>query len=252
MDLKVEMLKSLGDADQAAAYRAYQSLEMATLAFTAPGKETMRTEMAAFLAGQLNATDPGGKDNAGKDKPPVPRYSMAVRRQIARLLGYVSGPAEVPALAAALKDLQLRESARCALDADPSPAATEALLGALHDVGPVFRVGVVGSLAGRSGEAVVKALQSLLNDEDREVRVAAADALAAIPDASSDAVLVSLSRQECRCTRDAAHKARVRLAETLARAGDKTAARRIYQEIRHGEAGEPQKQAAERGLAAMR
>lgn len=252
MNVKVEMLKSLGDADQAAAYKAYQSLEMAALAFTAPGKEAMQAEMAAFLAEQLNATDPGGKDNKGKDKPPVQRYPMPVRRQIARLLGLVSGAPEVPALAAAMKDFELREAARCALGANPSDQATDALLEALNEVGPTFRAGVVGSLGDRKGEKVVKALQGLINDPDGEVRVAAADALARIPDAGSDKVLVMLTKQECRCTREAAHKARVRLAETLAAAGDKTAARRIYQDIRHSEAGEPQKKAAEIGLAALK
>ncbi|HON68943.1 MAG TPA: hypothetical protein PLS23_20875, partial [Phycisphaerae bacterium] len=63
---------------------------------------------------------------------------------------------------------------------------------------------------------------------------------------------VALSKQECRLTRQAAHRARVRLADTLARRGDTVTARKIYQDIRHSEAGEPQKKAAEIALAAMR
>ncbi|HOA71877.1 MAG TPA: HEAT repeat domain-containing protein [Phycisphaerae bacterium] len=252
MDPKVEMLKSLGNADPVVAYKAYYSLEMAALAFTAPGRTAVREEMATFLAGELNATDPGGKDAQGKNKPPVPRYTIAVRRQIIQLLGYVGGAAEVPALAAALKNLELREAARCALEVNPSAEATDALLAALDDVGPEFRVGVVNALGTRGGEKVVKALQGLVNDEDREVRIAAAYALARIGDAGSDATLVALSKQECRLTRQAAHRARVRLADTLARRGDTVTARKIYQDIRHSEAGEPQKKAAEIALAAMR
>jgi hypothetical protein len=252
MDLKVEMLKSLGHADPVVAYKAYNSLETAALAFTAPGKTAVREEMAGFLAGELNATDSGGKDAQGKDKPPVARYTPAVRRQIIRLLAYVGGASEVPALAAALKDLDLREPARCALEANRSDQATDALLAALNEVGPEFRVGVVNALGGRGGEKAAKALQGLVNDEDREVRIAAAGALARIGDAGSDATLVALSKQECRCTRQAAHRARVRLAESLARGGDKITARKIYQDIRHSEAGEPQKKAAEIGLAAMK
>jgi hypothetical protein len=252
MDARVQMLKDLGSADQAVAYKTYQLLEMTALAYTARDKAVPREEMAAFLAAELNATDPGGRDNRGNDKPPVPRYSMRVRRQIARLLGYVAGPAEVPALAAAMKDLELREEARCALDRNQSEAATEVLLAALDEVGPTFRVGVVGSLAERRGDNVVKALQALVNDEDRAVRVAAADALAAIPDVGGDDVLVTLSKQECRPVRQAAHKARIRLAETLAAAGDKTAARKILQSVRHSEAGEPQKKAAQIGLDSLK
>lgn len=251
MDSKTEMLKSLGDADQAKAFKAYYALETTALAFTAPDKVAPRREMAAFLAGELNATDPGGVDDKGKEKPPVVRYSIAVRRRIARLLGYISGPAEVPALAEAIKDLDLREEARCALDRNPSDEATAALLAALNEIGPRFRVGVVGSLGDRRGEQVVKALQGLANDEDREARIAAAEALAKIPDATSDGVLVTLSKQECRCTRQAAHKARVQLAETLADSGNKAAARKVYESVRHSEAGEPQKQAAEIGLKGL-
>jgi HEAT repeat protein len=251
MDPKTEMLKTLGSPDQATAYKAYQLLEMTALAYSAPDKQAPRQDMAAMLASELNATDPGGKDDKGKDKPPVQRYSMDVRRQIARLLGYVSGAAEVPALAAAMKELDLREEARCALDRNSSDEATDALLAALNEMGPRFRVGVVNSLGNRKGDKAVKALQSLVNDEDREVRIAAADALAKIPDLTSDTVLVTLSKQECRCTRQAAHKARVRLAETLAKAGDKTAARKIFQSVRHSEADEPQKKAADIGLKAL-
>jgi HEAT repeat protein len=252
MQARVEMLKDLDNADQAVAYKTYQMLEMTALAYTARDKAAPREEMAAFLAAELNATDPGGKDNNGNDKPPVPRYSMRVRRQIARLLGYVAGAAEVPALAAAMKDLELREEARCALDRNQSEAATEALVAALDEVGPTFRVGVAGSLAGRSGSSVTKALQALIDDEDGAVRVAAADTLATIPNADSHDVLVTLSKRECRPTRQAAHKARIRLAETLARAGDKAAARKIYQAVRHSEAGEPQKKAAGIGLDSLK
>jgi HEAT repeat protein len=251
MDPKVEMLKTLGNPDQATAYRAYQSLEVTALAYTAPDKVAARKEMAAFLAAELNATDPGGKDDKGKDKPAVQRYPIAIRRQIVRLLGHVSSAAEVPALAQALNDLDLREEARCALHNNRSEEATAALIAALGEIGPRFRVGVVGSLGDRRGEAVIKSLQQLVNDEDREVRIAAADALAKMPDAAGDATLAALTKQECRCTRAAAHKARIRLAETLANAGDKNAARKILQAVRHSEADEPQKHAAEIGLKAL-
>jgi hypothetical protein len=46
-------------------------------------------------------------------------------------------------------------------------------------------------------------------------------------------------------------KARVRLAETLARSGDKAGARRIYEDLRRSEAAAPQKKAAEIGIKAM-
>jgi hypothetical protein len=251
MDLKIDMLRNLGAADPVVAFKTSQMLSTMAMASTAPDKSALRAEVAGFLAGELNATDPGGKDDKGKDKPPVQRYSTAVRNQVARLLGIVAGAAEVPALAQAMKDLDLRESARCALDRNRSPEATDALLAALAEVGPAFRVGVVGSLGDRGGERVTRALQGLADDEDVEVRLAAADALAKIPDAGNDAVLSQMSKQACPCTRETATKARIRLAETLARAGDKSAARRILQDIRQSDAAAPQKKAAEIGLKGL-
>lgn len=251
MDSKVEMLKSLGSDKQVVAYKVYQTLEATAIAYTAKDKGPARQEMAGFLAAELNAQDPGGKDNKGKDLPPTPRYSAGVRRQIAGLLAYIGGAAEVPALAEAMKDLDVREAARMALDRNPSDEATEALIAALNEIGPAFRVGVVGSLGIRAGEKVVKTLQSLVNDPDGEVRIAAAQAMGKTADASSDAVLITLSKQECRCTRNAAYKARLQLAENLARKGDKGAARKICQSVLHSEADEPQKKAADIALKSL-
>jgi len=270
MDAKVEMLKRLGDTDPVVACKTYRSLETMGLMFTAPGKSVQREDLARFLAAELNATDPGGVNGEGNKKPPVPRYSIQVRRQIARLLGYVNGPAQVPALAEAMKDLELREAARCALARNPSDEATDALLAALNEIGPEFRVGLVGSLGNRRGDNVVKRLQMLVEDFDPRVQRAAADALAGIPEPSNDLVLSALSRKSCRpvdhsglgpaarcshpdcqLTRQAAHKARVRLAETLARSGNRAAARKICQDILHGEAGEAHKKAAKIALESM-
>ncbi len=258
MDLNVSTLKKL-EGDQVTVFQTYQTLADMALKSTAPGKDKDRQELAAFLASELNAMDPAPPDKDDKDKkkdekkekPPIQRYSFAIRNQIARVLGMVAGEAEVPALAAAMKELELREAARCALDRVKGNAADEALIKALEDVGPEYRVGVVGSLGDRNGDKVVKALQGLANDLDQEVRVAAFDALAKIPDASSDEVIAAAAKCKCPIARQAAVKARVRLAETLARSGDKSNARRILEDIRRSDANAPQKKAAEIGIKAM-
>lgn len=266
MDLNEKNLKTL-DGDQVVAFQTYEALSGDALKSTAPGKTQDRKKIAAFLAAELNATDPDnspdpedkdkgkkgkGKEEKKKEKPRIVRYSFAVRNKVIRLLGIVAGGAEVPALVTAMKELELREAARCALDRVQSKAATDALIAALKDVGPEFRVGVVGSLGDRSGNKVVKALQGLADDVDHEVRLAAFDALAKIPDAGSDAVLAAAAKCKCPVARQGAIKARVRLAETLARSGDKANARRIYEDIRRSDAaGAPQKKAAEIGIKAM-
>lgn len=251
MDLNATTLEKL-DGDPAVSRQVLAELESMARQATAPGQDARRAEIASFLATELNAVRPGGKNDKGEDKPPVQRYSARVRNTIAQLLGIVGGPEQVAALALALLDLDLRESARCALDRIDSSASTSALILSLGASGPRFRAGVVNSLAARGGERVVKVLQSLVSDEDQEVRMAAVDAMAKIPDASSDAVLAGLAEAPCPCTRQAASKARIRLAEKLAQAGDGVAARRIYQAIRNSEADAAQKKAAELGLAAMK
>ena len=250
MDLTVDTLRKL-DADATTSYQAYQALETAARQNTATDRAAQRGAMAAFLASELNATDPGGKTAEGKDKPPEARYSKRVRNRVAQLLGIVGDAAEVPALATAMQELELRESARCALDRNRSEAATDALIASLAEIGPDFRVGVVGSLAKRAGEKVIRALQPLVDDEDTQVRLAALEAMAVLPEPQNEAAMLKLATSPCPCTRQAAAKARVRLAETLAKAGDKLSARRIWQAVRNSDADEPQKHAAERGLASL-
>lgn len=259
MDLDTNTLKKL-DGNQVTAFQTYESLlDMARKA-TAPGKADDRKRIAAFLAAELNATDPApkeeppkGKNNEPvKEKPPVPRYSMSARSQIIQLLGIVAGDDEVPALVTASQELTLREPVRGSLDRMRGQAATDALLAALTDVGPEYRVGVVNSLGVRGGKKVVQALQGLTDDVDNEVRLAAWDALARIPDAGSDAIIAAAAKCKCPVARLGANKARVRLAETLARSGDKAAARRIYEDIRRSDTVAPaQKQAAEIGIKAL-
>ncbi len=251
MDLKQDMLKNLGVDDQVVAYRAYENLASFADVSTAPGKAALREQLATFLAQELNATDSGGKDDKGKDKPRVPRYNMRARNQMVRLLAVVGGVREVPVLAAAMKHLDLRESARCALDRIDGEAATNALIAALNEVGPEFRAGVVNSLGNRSGAKVIKTLQPLITDNDAAVRLAAADALAKTADAGSDAALTLMSKQECPCARKAAINARIRLAENLAQSGKKPAARKIFQSIAQSDADLPQRKAAEIGLKSL-
>jgi len=70
------------------------------------------------------------------------------------------------------------------------------------------------------------------------------EALANFPDASSDGLMVKLTKDDCPAYRALSHRARVRLAHTLSESGDKDAACRIFKSIQKSDAGEPQKKAA--------
>jgi len=245
-DIK-ELVKKMGDSDPAVAHEAYRGLEnVATRAGKRGNNE--RAQIAAAMTAELNARKAPGKDKNGKKKPGGLVHSAAVRNKLVRLLSYIAGDAEVPVLAELTRDLDLREMARFTLERIPSEAATKALIKALDEVGPDFRVGVIGALAKRRSDGAPAALRKAAEDGEKPVRIAAVEALANFPDPSHDALIAKATRADCRQCRARAHKARVRLAETLAKAGSKRAAKRIYNAIRQSDAGGPQKKAAELAL----
>jgi len=239
-------IRQMEDPDQASAFFAWQCLEREVLDSSKPGNREACEALAGELAEALVAVQ---EDPKGKSAPPRPLLSSRTRNQLARLLGYTPTDAAVPPLAKALRDLDVREMGRYALESNPSPAATKALIEALDLSGSVFRAGVVNSLAKRKTPEVLAALAKAAADPQREVRIAALEALADHPDPSHDAVIEKATHAECSEERLRAHVARARLAETLRASGNRAAARRIYEAILAGEAPEPQKKAARLALA---
>lgn len=242
-----ELVKQLDDK-QEVAYRAYKALEGIVTRASAPANDQERAAAAADLAAELNAMTKPEKDKNGKEKPPKLVHSTRVRNRVARLLSYVAGAKEVPALVQALADLEVREMARFALDRNTSNEATQALIKTLDEVGPTFRTGVVNALGKRQGAGVLARLRQATEDEDGQVRIAAVEGLANFADASNDAFITKATKAKCPRCRTRAHQARVRLAEKLRKAGKKSAAKRIYKAVCAGDADEPQKKAAEIGL----
>jgi len=246
-----ELVKQLGK-DQETAYKAnYALLQMVTRA-SAPDvvSQARRGEVAGQLAAELNAKTKPKKNKKGKEVPPELVHSAVVRSAICRLLAYVGGAGEVPALVEALGDLEVREMARLALDGNRSEEATAALVQAVEAIGPEFRVGAINALGRRKGPNVVAALRKAAEDDDPEAALAAVEALANFADPSVDAVIAKAAGAKCAKARARANKARVRLAETLRKAGNKAAARAIYKAIAASDADQVQKRAAETGLKA--
>lgn len=235
-----EQLAQLASADQAAAHRAYTAIFEATCRAGAPDNASQRAVLAAALAGELNARD--------DDRP---RYSPRVRGQIARLLSLVAGAAEVPALSEAAADFHVREMARWSLARVAAPAATSALATAATEaVGPEYRVGAINSLAARPEPEAVAALLQLANDADREVRLAALEALAVAAVPAAEPQLAAAARDLAGNPRalDRIHKARVRLGWNLAAAGQQAAAQQVFRAVLASDAAEPQLASARRGL----
>lgn len=210
----------------------------------ATGKAAERAELAAALAKALTAKN---------EKGDAPKYSVKARDELARTLSEVADDMEVAALKVALVDFNAREMARFALDRMTCQAATDALAdAALNAVGVEFRIGAINSLALRSGSQVVDVLKACAGDNDPEIRLAAAEALANHSDASADPLIVELAKHGGLRAQSRVSKARVRLAAKLAAGGQKDAARRIYQSIAQSDsAAMPQKTAATIGLAQL-
>lgn len=164
-----EHVSKLNDKDQVTAYKAQEAIQLACYAAMSPAKRTERAELAAAIAGEFQAKGP--------DNKPEPKYDVRTRNLLLNYLVYVGTDAEVPVLAEAMKELDFRENARRALDRNPSEAATAALVAALDRCGPIFWMGVIGSLAGRKGADVEKALNAAATDTDPQVRLAACRAL---------------------------------------------------------------------------
>ena len=245
MESVEKLCEQLGSNDQVQQYRAKRALAEMTAAAGAPGKESQRAQLAAALAKAEAATKPRGD----KDKTPVPVYSARVRGEVARALAEVGGDMEVPALKQELADFDAREMARFALDRFTCEAAADALAdAAVNAVGAEFRVGAINALGRRSGSRAIDALKKCAADGEPQVRLAAAEALANHADASADALLVEAGKQHGHRAALRMSKARLRLAGSLQNAGQKDAAKAIYQSVAQTAPREPQKKAAQHAL----
>lgn len=240
-----KLCEQLGSGDQVQQFRAKRALAEMTAAAGTPGKDSERAQLAAALAKAEAATKPRND----KDKTPMPVYSARVRGELARALAEVGGNMEAPALKQELADFEAREMARFALDRLTCQAATDALIdSAVNAVGAEFRVGAINALGRRSGSGVVDALKKCAADGEPQVRLAAAEALANHADASADALLVEAGKQHAHRAALQMSKARLRLAGSLQKAGQKDAAKAIYQSVAQTAPREPQKEAAQRAL----
>lgn len=247
-----EWVGQLGAGDQAQAYAALQQLQRLTIDAGSPGREVQRAELASTLAKELNAANEH-KDGRGKISY-TPKYSPRVRGLVARLLAQVAGESEVAALRQLSEEFGAREMARWALDRMTTPGATATLIDlAKTAVGPEFRIGVLNALGRRTGEDVRVTLAQCALDLDEEVRLAAAEALANLPAPESDQVFEAVLKigQPGPTAKRRLLKARLRLAETLVRAGQPQAGKKIYEAIVAQGADPPQAEAAQLALKSL-
>jgi len=157
--------------------------------------------------------------------------SKAVQGYLVRELQVAGGEEVVGALGKLLNDEQLCEYAAQALVAIGDGAGAQ-LRNALPQAKGKCRLTVVQNLGVARDAKSVNALMNAVDDEDREVRLAAAWALANIGDPRGVKLLLKAADVEAAYERIKATQACLLLAENLLAAGKKSEAVKIYAHLR--------------------
>ncbi len=166
-----QLIPRLGATNVEDRYSAQMELQALAVNSARPGAKAERAAMAKVLAAK--ATD---------SSIPQPARVWFVRQ-----LEYIGGAESVPALTQLLngQDAELKECARRALEKNPAPAASDALLAALRQGGDTkWKIGLIQSLGERRDTKAVEIIKPYLNDQ--EIAGKAAFALAKI--GNSDAI----------------------------------------------------------------
>lgn len=154
--------------------------------------------------------------------------SRAAKQYACRKLSLVGTAASVPALSGLLADKDESHMARFALERIAAPEATAALRAALGTVDGDLKIGMMSSLAAKRDAASVSAIAALVMG-DSALAAAAAEALGLLATPEAAAALAAATSEGV--TAERVVDARLACAGALAKAGDKVAARAIYEAI---------------------
>jgi len=229
-------IRMAGDPDYKS-FRAEYLLRCVSLYAGAPGREVERALVAKTLVEAL--ADPA----VGRTVKP------ALLREI-----HLLGSAEVaPALGEALLDGDLADPAARALVG--SRLGVEVLRAALGRATGKARLSVLQALGELADADSAEAFAKALGDEDREVRITAAWALARLGDPSRATVLLEAAAKAADWEKTQVTKACFVLAETLASSGKKEEAKSVYARIldsRKEAEAENVRATAQRGLDSLK
>jgi hypothetical protein len=207
----IEMLGEPGSAENVKPHYALHCvLNRALILGDEGARRALCETLAANLAGGLSA------------------YNKAY---LCQELQWAGGKEAVPALARLLTNEELCDPAGMALVAIRDGAA-EQLAAALPQAQGRCRLVITHSLAALADPRSVTVLAQVLNDPDREVRLATAAGLARIGDARSASLLVSAADQATGWERIKMTQACLLLAERLVARGNRNEANRIYVHLR--------------------
>ncbi|MFL2478343.1 MAG: HEAT repeat domain-containing protein [Verrucomicrobiales bacterium] len=172
----------------------------------------------------------------------------AAKDTVCRALKTIGTAHSVPALAKLLHDEELSHMARHALEANDSPEAVKALVGAIDKAPKKIKIGIISSLGARGVGVPVAPLAKALSDKDADISTAGALALGAI--GSADAVKALGSAKVTDTNKIAVCDAMLQCAENMLAHGKKSGAKAIYGTVLKIGPTEAAKIAADLGIKA--
>jgi len=175
----------------------------------------------------------------------IPRAAKDI---VCRALKTIGTAHSVPALAKLLHDEELSHMARHALEANDSPEAVKALVGAIDKAPKKIKIGIISSLGARGVGVPAAPLAKALSDKDADISTAGALALGAI--GSADAVKALGSAKVNDTNKIAVCDAMLQCAENMLAHGKKSGAKAIYGTVLKIGPTEAAKIAADLGIKA--
>ena len=229
----IDMLAAPGSVEDVKPHYALHCLANHTLTIK---DETARKELCEAMASQL-----------GGDRPSY------IQSYLCQELGWAGRRESCPALGKLLTDAQLSGPAAMALMAIRDGAA-EQFRAAWPKSKDAARRNIMDGLAQLAEPASLEIFKQGINDEDREVRIAAAAGLANLGVPTAVQLLIKAADVPEGWERIQADRNCLILAENLAANGNKAEAKRIYEYLkksRTAESDQHLQEAAKRGLAVV-
>ena len=211
------LMPDLASMDPGRRDNVQRTLERIAFHASRPGAESERSPCAKAIAAKLG-----------------PNTGTLGRVWLLRQLERMGRGEVVPQIAPLLTDgdIQVRESARRALQKNPAAEANAALLKALNAADtPAWRVALINALAGRRDPSNLNPLLKEAASGNDDIRTAAILGLAKLGDPAAIGPIAAAGNKGSPAARQIAQDACLRLAEALVRKGDKTTALGLYKKM---------------------
>ena len=215
-DLDTLVPDSAGDDLQKRA-NAMKAIEVMAMNAARPGAEAERAAVSQALAAKL-----------------VPATPQMARVWIIRQLQLIGKAEVVPVLTGLLddKELIIRETARRALQYNPSAEAAAALRAALDKAtDPAWKIAMINAVSQRKDAAGTAAIAKLASDKDEAVVAAALDGLGTLGTADAAKAIAAVRSGGPAKLKGLATDDYLRCADQLMKDGQKDAAAAIYQAV---------------------